>query len=110
MRGGKLRNYVNIEAKSTSESCAAEKDAYGRPILVNAETWQCWREDLACGVEHRRGQEIYDAVTGQRYQMSYTRFTFRLDAVVGLTPGEHRIVFQGQIYDIRNAMPDEQRR
>lgn len=99
MHTGALRNVITIE-----ERTEASRDRLNAPVY----SWSTWREPYA-EVVARRGSELYDPDTKQRYSQTFVRFRCRFDDVDGLDTAM-RIVFDGQTYDIRNILPDHQRR
>lgn len=99
MRAGALRNVITIQSQSS-----AGNDALNAPIV----TWGTFR-DVFCEMTPRRGGEKYDETTGQRYSESMFWFRCRYSDVDGVD-NTMRIVHEGQTFDIRNLMPDEQRR
>jgi SPP1 family predicted phage head-tail adaptor len=99
MRAGALRNVIDIEQQSETG-----RNALNEPIV----SWTLWRQ-VYCEKFARRGAERYDDGTSQRYAEAVFRFRCRYQDVEGID-ATMRIVFEGQVYDIRAILPDDQRR
>jgi hypothetical protein len=99
MRNGVRKNSITIEVATQIGT-----DEANDPIV----TWGPWRSGVLAGVEARRGAELFDPETKQRYSEVYFRFRCALSDVSGIN-STMRISFEGQMYDIRNILPDTQR-
>ncbi|MBU6955760.1 phage head closure protein [Hahella sp. HN01] len=92
MRAGRLRRRVTIQVNDTTQ------DEYG-------ETVQGWRELATrwAGVEPLSGREFL-AASGPRAELT-TRIVLRWEpALAGLTSQDHRVIYQGRVYDIHSAI------
>lgn len=70
--------------------------------------WADWRPDIFCEVSVRRGKEQFDPSTKQRFSEEVWHFRTRYDEVIG-ADSTMQVLHEGQIFDIRNVMPDGQR-
>lgn len=77
-------------------------DGYGTPIVESS----VWKETWA-QVAARRGNE--HSVDSEVFALTNWFITCRYESVKGVRPTD-RIVMNGQIYEIRNIMPDEQKK
>lgn len=99
MRSGALRNVIDIQ-----QATETGRNGLNEPIV----SWTLWRQ-VFCEKTTRRGSERFDDGTNQRYAEAMFRFRCRYQDVDGID-ATMRIVFEGQVYDIRAIMPDDQMR
>ncbi len=70
------------------------------PLNAPDIAWVDWNEPIWCEAMPRRGREVYDSDTQQRYSEDVWRFRVRYVEIIGAMT-TMRIVFDGQNYDIR---------
>ena len=98
MRGGALRSLVCVQ-----ENVQVGVDDMNAPVY----SWTTFAE-IFCEHKARRGQEFFDPDTKQRYSQTIHEFFCRYYEAEGIHTSM-RILFDGQYYDIRNVMPNENR-
>lgn len=98
MRSGALR-----EALQVQRQVQIGVSALNAPLMQ----WQDWDDPIPCEVAVRRGREIFDETTRQRYSEDVWHFRMRLEEVEGLDP-TMRIVFDDLNFDIKHIRPDVQ--
>lgn len=81
------------------------KTSIGEPNFV----WQDWRTDVWAQVSSRRGKEQFDPQTKQRFNEEVYHFLTRYEEVIGID-ATMRVLHEGGIYEIRNCLPDMQKR
>ena len=99
MRGGQLRNQITIQSRTQSGT-----DRQNAPIY----TWATFKEVFS-EIFARRGGEKFSEENKQRVSQDYYMFRCRFYDVDGVN-ATMRILFDGQLYDIRGVMPDHNRR
>jgi len=99
MISGELREYVTFQKKT-----AGAPTALGEPTY----TWSTFCNAYA-NVSARGGGEKFDDPKGERYSETVYQFLMRRDDVAGID-ATMRISFDGQLYDIRDVRPDDNRR
>lgn len=85
MRAGKKNRRIRIEALSTSKS------TYGS----DSETWALQKEIWADAIPLRG-----DEKPGGNQITSEAYVDFRIDYIAGLSPKQHRVRYEGNVYDI----------
>ncbi len=94
---GRLKTPIEIQSRLETG-----RDALNAPIFAWTTFVKCFaRKDVLSGGER------YDSKTGQRYSSTSHQFTCRFLDVKGIT-SDMRLVFDGQNYDIRGILPDDQ--
>lgn len=99
MRNGVRKNSISIEIETETG-----RDDMNAPIMG----WGAWRSGVLAEVLARRGAELFDTESKQRYSQTYFRFRCALSDVEGINT-TMRISFEGQTYEIQNILPDTQR-
>ena len=99
MRTGNLRNQITIQSRAQTGT-----DRQNAPIY----TWSTWKE-VFTEIAARRGGESFSEENKQRFSQEYYRFRCRFYDVDGVS-ASMRILFDGQLYDIRSVLPDHNRR
>jgi SPP1 family predicted phage head-tail adaptor len=99
MRAGALRNLIQILRPHETG-----RDEENKPIV----TWPLFAEPF-CEIVAKRGTEQFDPATKQRFSQVVYRFRCRYVEVIGID-ATMRIEHEGQKYDIRGILPDEQQR
>lgn len=100
MRFGSLDGVIDIEHKVLTGVSTSNEPVY---------EWRTWREDVFVGVKAKRGNEYFDNDSKHRYSETVTQFRAHLTDVDGMDAAM-RIKFEGQYYDIKNVLPDYERK
>jgi head-tail adaptor len=100
MRVGKLRHTIDIQSNDVTGYSDLNEEVRG---------WVTWREGVYAGVDVRRGKEHFNEETKQRFTETVYHFTVRYSEIEGMSPAM-RILFEGQVYEVRTIMPDRQNR
>lgn len=100
MRAGKLREIITIQQRI---------DGGVTELNEPIETWGTFAAGVFCDVEARRGKEQFNPETGQRFSETVYHFTVRYSEIEGMS-ADMRIIYEGQIYDVRDIRPDRARK
>lgn len=95
MKAGKLRNVVTFEIKTL-----VGRDSFGSEILSWAADFREWAT-----VQFAGSREFPAA--HKRQSETTARFIIRHRS--GIDPAQHRIVYEGRIFDITAPLPDERK-
>lgn len=100
MRIGSQQHPVTIQRR-----VQVGKTSIGEPNFV----WKDWRTDVWCEVLARRGKEQFDPQTKQRFNEEVYHFRTRYEEVIGID-ATMQVLHEGGTYEIRNCLPDMQKR
>lgn len=100
MRRGALDRIIDIEHKINTGSTE---------INETTGNWVTFVDGAFAEVYSVRGAEIYDTVTKQRISEVVTRFRIDYTDAEGINT-TMRVKYEGQYYDIKNVLPDHDRK
>lgn len=100
MRIGSQQHPITIQRR-----VQVGKTSIGEPNFI----WQDWRAEVWSEISSKRGKEQFDPQTKQRFSEEVYHFRTRYEEVIGVD-ATMRVLHESGIFEIRNCLPDMQKR